>query len=125
MCTQLLKRWLQLNLNEYKCTGLVLYVCRRYVCRHVFFSAYILVTVCIWVCFLYLFGHMYITSSFSIFSVDRRDSSCWHLWISSTCTGGWAHICPTWWRKREERVWETQNERELKQNHIIQQWSYN
>lgn len=31
-----------------------------------------------------------LTSSFSIFSVDKRDCSCWHLCTSSLWTGCWA-----------------------------------
>lgn len=31
-----------------------------------------------------------LTSSFSIFRVDKRDCSCWHLWTSSLWTGCWA-----------------------------------
>lgn len=35
-----------------------------------------------------------LTSSFSIFRVERRDCSCWHLWSSSLSRGCCAHTTP-------------------------------
>lgn len=47
------------------------------------------------------------TSSFSILSVERRDCSCWHLWIRSLSSGDCAHITPIYkWKKLKLNILE-------------------